>query len=68
MKKIVQIEVDGIERAAALVTKFGYLSLPIGTKMYSLDGRLAIVGEDEVDQEELIEGYLKYGILEEDND
>lgn len=59
------IEIDGEERTITLVPKFGYLSLPIGTEMYSLNGERVVVGEDEIDQTIIADGYLAYGILEE---
>lgn len=66
MKKQYLIDLDGDERTITLVPKFGYLSLPVGTVMYSIDGERVIVGEDEIDQTPIAEGYLKYGILEGD--
>jgi len=67
MRKEVPITLeDGIERTLILVPKFGYLSLPIGTVMYSIDGERVVVGEDEIDQRTYIDGYLKYGILKEE--
>jgi hypothetical protein len=66
MKKPYVIEIDGEERIINLVPKFGYLSLPVGTVMYSIDGERVIVGEDEVDQTPIMDGYLGYGTLEDD--
>jgi hypothetical protein len=66
MRKEVPIVLeDGIERTLALVTKYGYLSLPVGTVMFSIDGERVVIGEDEIDQTPVMDGYLKYGILEE---
>lgn len=64
MKKQYLIDLDGDERTITLVPKFGYLSLPVGTIMYSIDGERVVVGEDEIDQTPIAEGYLAYGILE----
>lgn len=64
MKQLWKVEIEGQERTIALVPKFGYLSLPIGTVMYSTEGERVIVGEDEIDQAPIVAGYLKYGILE----
>lgn len=66
MKKLWKVEINGQERIIALVSKFGYLSLPVGTVMYSLNGEKFIVGEDEPDQNYHLEGYIPYGILEEE--
>jgi hypothetical protein len=66
MRKEVPITLeDGKEYSLALVTKYGYLSLPVGTVMFSIDGERVVVGEDEIDQTPIADGYLKYGILEE---
>ena len=62
MKKLLTIEIDGEERTIALVPKFGYLSLLVGTVMYSIDGERVVVGEDEIDLTPIADGYLKYGI------
>jgi hypothetical protein len=66
MKKTVPITLeDGLERSLSLITRFGYLSLPVGTVMFSIDGERVVVGENEIDQTPIADGYLKYGILEE---
>jgi hypothetical protein len=64
MKQPWKVEIDGQERTIHLVSKFGYLSLPIGTIMYSINGERVVVGEDEIDMDTR-NGYLGYGILEE---
>jgi len=64
MKKTWTVEIDGEEKTLSLVTKYGYLSLPVGTVMYSLLGDRVVIGEDEIDQR-MLDGYLNYGILEE---
>lgn len=64
MKKQYFIDLDGDERTITLVPKFGYLTMPVGTVLYSIDGERVVVGEDEIDQTPLMDGYLKYGILE----
>jgi len=63
MKKLITIEVDGEERDIALVPLFGYRSLPVGTIMYSLNGERVVVGEDEIDQTNIGDGYIGYGII-----
>jgi hypothetical protein len=64
VKKTIIIALDGEERTITLVPKFGYLSLPIGTVLYAVDGERVVVGEDELDMEYELDGYLQYGVLE----
>jgi hypothetical protein len=65
MKQPWKVEIDGQERTIYLVPKFGYLSLPVGTVMYSILGERVVVGEDYIDMDTR-NGYLAYGILEEE--
>lgn len=66
MKKPWLVEVDGEEKTMYLLPKSSYLSLPIGTKIYSLEGEEFIVGEDEIDMT-ATDGYLEYGMLKEES-
>ena len=59
------IMLNGEERIINLVPKSSYLGLPIGTVLYSVDGERVVVGEDEIDMT-APNGYLGYGILEEE--
>ncbi|MFA5559314.1 MAG: hypothetical protein WDA59_07705 [Methanofastidiosum sp.] len=64
MKKPWLIEIDGEEKTMYLIPKSAYLSLPVGTEIYSLEGEKFVIGEDEIDMT-ATEGYLDYGILKE---
>jgi len=64
MKKPWLIEIDGEEKTMYLLPKSAYLSLPIGTEIYSLEGEKFVVGEDEIDLSDT-DGYLDYGVIKE---
>jgi len=64
MKQPWTIEIDGEERTIYLVPKSGYLSLPLGTELYSIDGEKVIVGEIDLSNVKLMNGYLPYGVLD----